>query len=151
MDTGKSSNTLGVYISAISAFHSGIKNIPVGRLPSGAQFMAGAKRLRPQPVTLPNWSLQPVLEALSKAPWEPIISADLKHVTLKTVFVLAITSARRVSELQALCLDNGCYKTVGPDTVILRTNVNFQPKCRTLFHRAQEIKLESFHPNPSTD
>ena len=46
-----------------------------------------------------------VLEALSKRPYEPLREASLKHLTLKTVFLLAKASAGRRSELQALVFD----------------------------------------------
>ena len=50
------------------------------------------------PVLL-QWDLGIVLEALSKHPYEPLREASLKHLTLKTVFLLAMASARRCSEL----------------------------------------------------
>ena len=46
-----------------------------------------------------------VLEALSKPPYEPLQEASLKHLTLKTDFLLAMSSAGRCSELQALVFD----------------------------------------------
>ena len=54
---------------------------------------------------LPQWDLGIVLEALSKPPYEPLSEASLKHLTLKTVFLLAMASAGRRSELQALVFD----------------------------------------------
>ena len=56
------------------------------------------------PVLL-QWDLGIVLEALSKTPFEPLREAFLKHLTLKTVFLLAMASARRRNELQALVFD----------------------------------------------
>ena len=41
---------------------------------------------------LPQWDLGIVLEALSKPPYEPLGQASLKHLTLKTVFLLAMAS-----------------------------------------------------------
>ena len=54
---------------------------------------------------LPQWDLGIVLEVLSKPPYEPLWEASLEHFTLKTVFLLAMASARRCSELQALKFD----------------------------------------------
>ena len=54
---------------------------------------------------LPQWDLGILLEALSKPPYEPLREASLKHLTLKTVFLLAMASGRRRSELQALVFD----------------------------------------------
>ena len=54
---------------------------------------------------LPQYDLGIVLEALSKLSYEPLREASLKHLTLKTVFLLAMASAGRCSELQALVFD----------------------------------------------
>ena len=62
------------------------------------------QRPRVTPV-LPQWDLCIVLEALSKPPYEEIQEASSKHLTLKTVFLLAMASAGRHSELQALKFD----------------------------------------------
>ena len=51
---------------------------------------------------LPKWDLSLVLDSLLKAPYEPIAKASLRDLTLKTVFLLALASAKRVSELQGL-------------------------------------------------
>lgn len=60
---------------------------------------------RPRPVKVracPSWDLSLVLSALTKSPFEPLEKSDVKWVVLETAFLIAITSARRVSELQAL-------------------------------------------------
>ena len=54
---------------------------------------------------LPQWDLGIVLEALSKPPYKPLREASLKHLTLKTVFLLAMASGGRGSELQAFVFD----------------------------------------------
>ena len=67
------------------------------------------QRPRLTPV-LPQRDLGIVLEALSKPPYEPLREAFLKHLTLKTVFLLAMASAGRCSELQALVFDPQCIQ-----------------------------------------
>ena len=62
------------------------------------------QRPRVMPV-LPQWDLGIVLEVLSKPPYEPLREASFKHLTLKTVFLLAMASAGRRSELQVLRFD----------------------------------------------
>ena len=62
------------------------------------------QRPRVTPV-LPQWDLGIVLEALSKPPYEPLREASFKHLTLKTVFLLAMASAGTRSELHALRFD----------------------------------------------
>ena len=63
------------------------------------------QRPRVTPV-LPQWDLGIVLEALSKPPYEPLREASFRHLTLKTVFLLAMASAGRRSELHALRFDS---------------------------------------------
>ena len=41
---------------------------------------------------LPKWNLSVVLNELTKAPFEPMKDTDLKHLTLKTEFLLALAS-----------------------------------------------------------
>ena len=50
---------------------------------------------------LPKWNLSVVLNELSKAPFEPMKDSDLKHLTLKTAFLLALASGKRRSEIHA--------------------------------------------------
>jgi hypothetical protein len=52
----------------------------------------------------PSWDLPIVLQKLNEAPFEPIQSASLRDVALKTSFLLAIASGRRCSELHALAV-----------------------------------------------
>ena len=49
---------------------------------------------------IPSWNLSLVLHQLTKAPFEPL-SASLKHLTFKTVFLLALGSGKRRSEIHA--------------------------------------------------
>ena len=51
---------------------------------------------------IPAWNLDVVLRALVRAPFEPLASASLRHVTMKTLFLVALATAKRVGELQAL-------------------------------------------------
>ena len=48
------------------------------------------------------WDLSKVLGYLSGAPFEPLDKASLLDVTKKTLFLLALATAKRVGELQAL-------------------------------------------------
>ena len=50
---------------------------------------------------LPKWNLSVVLNKLTKAPFEPMKDTDLKHLTLKTAFLLALASGKRRSEIHA--------------------------------------------------
>ena len=63
---------------------------------------------------------------------------------MKTAFLLAVTSARRVSELYALSVHGDCCR-FSPDgsSVALRPNPAFLPKVLTEFHLAQSVELQS--------
>ena len=53
-------------------------------------------------VTPPAWNLLTVLEFLKSPIFEPLRQASLRELTRKTLFLIALASAKRVSELQAL-------------------------------------------------
>ena len=50
---------------------------------------------------IPSWNLSLVLHQLTKPPFEPLRKASLKHLTFKTVFLLALGSGKRRSEIHA--------------------------------------------------
>ena len=55
---------------------------------------------------VPSWNLSLVLHQLTKAPFEPLRKASLKHLTFKTVFLLALGSGKRRSEIHAWLAKN---------------------------------------------
>lgn len=146
-----SHSTLRVYVAAVAAHQ-----------PSGAvagslfkhdvikRFLTGLKNIRPSAAPLPpQWSLQLVLHCLARPPFEPMASSSEEHLTLKTVFLVAITSARRASELAALRAGPP-YIQFHPDKVTLYTDVSFVPKVASAFHQRQPIILPSFFPRPTS-
>ena len=48
-----------------------------------------------------SWNLSLVLHQLTKTPFEPLKQASLKHLTFKTVFLMALGSGKRRSEIHA--------------------------------------------------
>ena len=72
---------------------------------------------------LPKWNLS-VLNELTKAPFEPMKDTDLKHLTLKTAFLLALASGKRRSipglQTKYLIWANGC---VSPVTIPALTTI----------------------------
>ena len=54
-----------------------------------------------RPKNLPKWNLSVVLNELTKAPFEHMKDTDIKHLTLKTAFLLALASGKRHSEIHA--------------------------------------------------
>ena len=50
---------------------------------------------------LPKWNLSVVINELTKAPFKSMKDTDLKHLTFKTAFLLALASGKRRSEIHA--------------------------------------------------
>ncbi len=99
---GLTHSTLKVYVVAIAAYHAPLGGQSVGKDPLVTHFLCGVMRLRPQIRSrVPPWDLAVVLEALCRPPFEPIEEIS-DRLTLKTVFLLAISSLKRVGDLQAL-------------------------------------------------
>lgn len=153
LDDGRAPSTLRVYVAAISGRHDLIDNATVGCQRLVSLFLRGALRLRP-PVSprVPAWDLSLVLKALASSPFEPLAQADLKWLSLKTAFLLAITSAKRVGELHALSVSESCLRW-GPEGsgVTLWPNVAFLPKTLPRGHVNRPIYLARFVPPAADD
>ena len=55
---------------------------------------------------VPSWNLSLVLHQLTKAPFEPMRKASLKHLTFKTVFLLALGSGKKRTKIHAWLFRN---------------------------------------------
>uniref|UniRef100_A0A8C1XTW6 ribonuclease H n=1 Tax=Cyprinus carpio TaxID=7962 RepID=A0A8C1XTW6_CYPCA len=94
-----SPSTLKVYVAAISAHHDPVEGKSLGK---HDLILRGARRLNPpNPHQVPCWDLAVVLSALQRAPFEPLLSVELKFLSLKTVLLTALASVKRVGDLQA--------------------------------------------------
>ena len=65
-------------------------------------FRSFSKSARPERLRPPNWDVSLVLQSLTRAPYEPLRSADERFLAQKTLFLLALASAKRIGELHAL-------------------------------------------------
>ena len=65
-------------------------------------FRSFAVSCPPRSPRLPAWDLSLVLRSLLRPPYEPLRTASMRDVSLKTVFLLALATARRVSGLHGL-------------------------------------------------
>lgn len=140
LDKGLRPATLRVHIAALSSFLH--KRLALD--PWVIRFIRGAERVHPSVrIRVPPWNLSLVLEALTKPPFEPIEDISIKFLSLKTAFLVAITTARRIGEISALVISPP-YTTILDDRIILRPDPAFVPKVVSAFHRDQEIILPSF-------
>ena len=108
-DDKKALSTIVSHRTAISTMHSGF---PDGSSVSSSVHLSRLLRSfflsRPPERTLvPPWSLHAVLRALAKPPFEPLAQASFHHLTVKTVFLIAVASGQRRSTLHALTLEPG--------------------------------------------
>ena len=76
---------------------------------------------------IPSWDMTLVLQALTKAPFEPLSLAEPKFLTWKTVFLIALASGRRRSEIHAFTF-KGCSHSKGWSKVILKPDPAFLAK-----------------------
>ncbi len=90
-------------MAAKSTYHASLGGQSVGRNPLVTRFLRGALRLStvskygpPVRSCIPSRDLAVVLEALCRPPFEPIEEISDPHLTLKTIFLLAISSLKRV-------------------------------------------------------
>ena len=74
--------------------------------PGSLQLAALIKNLDLEKPTIrsliPKWHVTLVLRSLQQAPYEHLAEASIRDVTYKMVFLLALASAKRVSELHTL-------------------------------------------------
>ncbi len=112
--------------------------------------MRGVRRLKPvRPTAVPSWDLSVVLEGLVTAPFEPLESASERIMTLKVTLLLALTSLKRVGDLQALSVSEICIDFApGLVKVTLRPRPGYIPKVLSTSFHSQVVTLHSFHPSP---
>ncbi len=139
-----------MYLAAISACHKGFGDKPAGQHQLICRFMNGVRRKLPvsRPM-VPLWDLAVVLDALSQHPFEPLEMVGLKFLSLKKALLLALTTAKRVSDLQALSTRPACLQFApGASKVCLRPNPAFIPKVVESAYKCPTVELRAFHPPP---
>lgn len=72
------------------------------------------------------------------------VTISLRNLTLKTVFLVAVTSARRIGELHARSVKEP-FLLICPDRIVLKTDPVFLPKVASVHNRSQP----TFCSNPS--
>ena len=147
VEKGLSISTLKSQVSALSVFQE--KRLATD--PWIVRFFKSLSRQTPIRCTIfPKWDLSLVLQTLTGDPFEPLKNCSLKTLTLKTIFLVAITTAKRVSEIEALSIRPPFFQ-VFSDRIIFRMDPGFLPKVVSRFHREQEIVLPSFCQNPTKE
>lgn len=83
-----------------------------------------------QTVRCPSWDLSLVLKSLTQHPFEPMEQGDLKWISWKTAFILAITSAKCVGELHALSVSESCIRWNADKSVVTLWPNPLSPRTR---------------------
>ncbi len=137
--------TLRVYVAAIAAHHDAVNGRSLGKHDV-------IVRLNPsRPPLVPSWDLSIVLAGLQRGPFEPLDSVELKFLSLKTALLTALTSIKRVGDLQAFSVSEECL-VFGPvySHVVLRPRPGYVPKVPTTPFRDQVVNLQAL-PSEEAD
>ncbi len=147
-----SPSTLKVYVAAIAAHHNAVDGRSLGKHDLIVRFLKGARRMNPsRPPLVPSWDLSIVLAGLQRGPFEPLDSVELKFLSLKTALLTALTSIKRVGDLQAFSVSEECL-VFGPvySHVVLRPRPGYVPKVPTTPFRDQVLNLQAL-PSEEAD
>lgn len=79
---------------------------------------------------VPSWDLAVVLEGLKGPPFEPLQGTNLKFLSLKAVLLLALASAKLVSDIHGAPVMHTIFPQgiCFPQGMILKPNLAFVPK-----------------------
>ena len=137
--------TIAGYRSALASVFAVHGRQGVGSDPSLSAMIRGFGLDRPRTRQLaPQWNLAFVLESLTRAPYEPLENSSLKFLTFKTVFLIALASGRRRSEVHALsCLPSCLRWSRGYSAVSLVTDPVFLAKNQVPGFSPEPIRIPS--------
>ncbi len=126
-----------------------VDGVLVGRHPLVAKWVLGDRAQNPpRRFMVPRWNLSVVLAALTKEPFEPVHQDMPWELTLKVLFLLATTSARRVPEIHVLCI-NTPFLIQNPRSFCLAPNPAFMPKTSTEVALSLDLEITAFYPEPT--
>lgn len=148
LSRGLAANTFCRQVAALATVLTCEPHCTLLQNPRICSFLQGASNRSPPVVhRYPSWDLPLVLQALTSPPFEPLGTIPLKFLSFKLTFLLAITSARRISELAALSSRKDLCIFYS-DRVVMRLDPTFISKVNSWFHRAPEVILPNFCSDP---
>ena len=102
VDKGFSLSALKGYRSTISSVMA-LKGVDLAAsLELSMLFRSFAKSCSPDDLCPPAWDVALVLQSLTEPPYEPLKTVEERFLTQKTLFLIALGSAKQVGELHAL-------------------------------------------------
>ena len=133
----------------LSSVLPNIDKTPIGQHPYVIRLLKGVFNSRPpERKLLPEWDLPLVLEMLKKPPFVPLKCCRLKYLTWKTVFLVAITTFRRCSDLQSLRIGEGSINVQEKGVTFLRHGLSKQDRAG---HDNSKIFVPAFPENKLLD
>ncbi len=136
---GLAPSTLKFYVAAISAYHIPLGRMSLGKDPLVSRFFYGSLRLRPAARTrVLTWDLAIALQGLS---------LTFFFFTLNALFLLPISSLKRIGDLQALSVAPSYLEFAsGMVKAFLHPRPGYIPKVPANVVRS--IVLQAFCPPP---
>ena len=148
-EKGLKYRTIAGYRSMLSSVLPNIDKTPVGQHPYIIRLLKGVFNSRPsERKLLPEWDLPLVLEMFKKPPFVPMKISRLKYITWKTVFLVAITTFRRCSDLQALRIGEGSVNIQEKGITFIRHGFAKQDRAG---HENSKILVPAFPENKLLD
>ena len=99
----------GLSVSAVKGYSSALNSVLAlkGRDLSASReitmlLRSFARSVNPVELRPPAWDVSLVLQSLTGAPYEPLRTCEERFLAQKTLFLLALASAKRIGELHAL-------------------------------------------------
>ncbi len=109
------------------------------------RFLKGARRMNlSRSPLVPSWDLSIILAGLQRGPFEPLDSVELKFLSVKIALLPALTSIKRIGDLQAFSVSEECL-VFGPaySHVVSRPRPGYMPKVPTTPFRDQVVNLQA--------
>ena len=148
---GKAARTVGGYIAAISKWHRRIHGKKLCDIEEVANIRKATVIARPpRKIDYQSWSLPLVMDSLFQEPYEPLEGTQLKFLSHKTAFLVAVSTARRSSELGALSVEKSKF-LVRPHGIEVGYVPGFVPKNARINYAGRTIVIPKFEEMASCE
>ncbi len=99
-------NTILTHLSALTSCSSLLEGYTDGSHPLVSAWVKGHRaEFPPKKIMVPPWNLSSVLVALTKGDFEHLTEAIMEYATYKVLFLVPLSSAKRIFEVPTLCID----------------------------------------------
>lgn len=97
---------------------------------------------------MPTWDLPLVLEAVCLPPFERLSRIELKWFSLRTSFLLAVTSVKHVGGLNTLSVDPSCLRWNLDGSGVTLVQPRIFPQVLLASYVYQAIEIAAYNPSP---